>query len=159
MKKSEAIQSFWSKVEIRGLDECWPWRGHVSRYGYGTYNGLYDHLGTNRCHRQAYILVRGGVAHELHILHSCDNRSCCNPLHLRSGTHSENMRDMTDRNRQSHHGVSQPGERNGCHRLTETEVRAILQDERTLREISQDYGVSKARISQIKLRKSWRHVR
>ena len=33
------------------------------------------------------------------ILHDCDNRRCCNPEHLRAGTHLENSRDAQARGR------------------------------------------------------------
>jgi len=33
------------------------------------------------------------------ILHSCDNRKCCNPNHLRAGTGKDNYRDALERNR------------------------------------------------------------
>lgn len=157
MKKSEALSFFWYHTRVLGLDECWEWTGHVSKYGYGTYNGLYEFLGTNRCHHQAYILTHG-VIPTYQILHSCDNRRCCNPTHLREGTHQENMRDMTDRNRQAHHGVSQPGELNGFHKLTLAQVKGILQDDRTLKLIALDYNISKVRVSQIKRRKAWVNI-
>lgn len=35
----------------------------------------------------------------MHILHSCDNPRCCNPEHLRIGTHQDNMNDKVSRGR------------------------------------------------------------
>ena len=158
MTRSKALDFFWSHVKVGGLEDCWEWIGHVSKYGYGTYNGLYDYLGTNRCHKQSYILTRGMVP-RYQVLHSCDNRRCCNPAHLRDGTHSENMQDMLARGRESHHGVSQPGELNGSHKITAEPVVAIRKDTRTLKLISLDYGISKVRVSQIKRKLCWKHVK
>jgi len=158
MMTNNFLDFFWSHILKRGPDECWEWTGHVSIYGYGTYNGLVELLGTNRCSRQAYILTKGEIPPGLQVLHRCDNRKCCNPKHLRLGTHQENMDDMTQKGREAHHGVSQPGSMNGSSVLTEEQVILILKDPRTLKPISQEYVVSKTRISQIKRRLAWRHL-
>ena len=36
------------------------------------------------------------------VRHVCDNRKCCNPLHLLQGTQLENIQDMIERNRMPH---------------------------------------------------------
>lgn len=28
---------FWVKVDVRGPDECWPWRERLNRKGYGSF--------------------------------------------------------------------------------------------------------------------------
>jgi len=61
MMTNNFLDFFWSHILKRGPDECWEWTGHVSIYGYGTYNGLVELLGTNRCSRQAYILTKGEI--------------------------------------------------------------------------------------------------
>lgn len=157
-KISGAIKSFWGYVEVRGLEDCWEWVGYITKYGYGACSGLYPIFGTNRSPKLAYLLTRGTIPKGLQVLHSCDNRRCCNPLHLRLGTHQENMRDMVTRGRESHYGVSQPGEINGSSKLTKEQVKSILKDTRTLKLISKDYGISKVRISQIKRKLAWKHV-
>ena len=53
------------------------------------------------------------------VLHTCDNRCCVNPTHLRLGTFQENMDDMTDKLRLAH------GARNGHAKLTVDQVRLI----------------------------------
>ena len=55
-----------------------------------------------RAHRAAYCRARGLSLEDIKgqlVLHSCDNPSCCNPEHLRLGTHTDNMRDRADRGR------------------------------------------------------------
>lgn len=61
-----------------------------------------------------------------------------------------------------HHSRIHPekyqGEKNASSKLTEADILAIRSDQRNLREIANEYSVSKSTLSKIKLRKSWRHV-
>jgi hypothetical protein len=50
-------------------------------------------------HRVAWELVHGPIPEGLLVLHTCDNPPCCNPAHLRVGTHLENIQEMYDRKR------------------------------------------------------------
>lgn len=50
-------------------------------------------------HRAAHLFGHGYLDPSLDVLHSCDNPICCNPAHLRMGTHLENMADMVQRGR------------------------------------------------------------
>jgi hypothetical protein len=77
---------------------CLEYTGSVHREsGYGAFwmNGR-----NWLAHRAAFVLAGNELLPGQHVLHSCDNRICCNQWHLRAGTHAENMRDMTQRGRQ-----------------------------------------------------------
>lgn len=86
---------FWTKVNVSGGPEaCWPWIAGRFASGYGAFKRGDKIV---RAHRVAYELYRGPVADGMHVLHSCDNPVCCNPRHLRVGTHGDNMRDRQAR--------------------------------------------------------------
>lgn len=82
---------FWSKVDIRSDSECWEWTAKRHVRGYG----IYWHDGKNvRANRHALFITSGPPPFDDAIsLHSCDNPPCCNPAHLRWGTHKENVDD------------------------------------------------------------------
>lgn len=100
----------WSKVSQRGVDECWPWTGYVTKSGYGrTWIGDKGYY----AHRVIYALANPGLierngpgdAHEdAFVMHTCDNPGCCNPNHLKVGTHQDNMDDKVSKNRQKKWG-------------------------------------------------------
>jgi hypothetical protein len=87
-------ERFWTKVE-RGLpDRCWEWRAGRDNHNYGNFS---VHSVMHHAHRIAYELTYGPIPDGCMVLHSCDNPPCCNPAHLRTGTHVDNMRDMRER--------------------------------------------------------------
>jgi hypothetical protein len=50
-------------------------------------------------HRYAWILTHGEPDADLEIMHICDVPACCNPEHLKLGTHAENMADCVAKGR------------------------------------------------------------
>lgn len=91
------VERFWSKVIVAGPDECWEWVGRRHKFGYGVFR-LKDH--PYRAHRIALMLkTQAIIPVGLLSLHSCDNRACCNPKHLRAGTGYDNMMDAITRKR------------------------------------------------------------
>jgi hypothetical protein len=73
---------FWSYVDIRGDDECWPWLGSLNiKSNYGQF-GLNSELRAVRASRLAFRLFYGGDPYPCDICHRCDNRQCCNPHHF-----------------------------------------------------------------------------
>lgn len=103
--------SFWQKV--KKTPTCWIWQGGVNGLGYG-YTRVAGKMVA--VHRLAYQLQHGHLPHGGVIMHSCDNRLCCNPLHLSHGTHKANSLDMVLKNR---HRPRQFGDK-GRHQLTFT---------------------------------------
>lgn len=148
------IARFWSKVEVKKQDECWPWLAAVNHFGYGEFK-LAKEDGRAGAHRIAYALFAGLEIKDLSglvIRHKCDHPWCCNPFHLESGTHTDNVRDRCERDRTA------LGEQNGRHVLTEDQIPAIRADERPLKVIAEAYGVTHWTIQAVKYRRSWRHI-
>jgi len=88
--------NFFSKVDVRGEDDCHPWVAGKTPKGYGHF---YINRVAYRAHRLAYYIAYGPYPDHLGVLHLCDNTSCVNPKHLTLGTQAENMKDMSAKGR------------------------------------------------------------
>ena len=92
---STAHERFWSKVDRRGPDECWPWMAGVGSHGYGAFHP--DHGVTVLAHRFAVDAQPGCVID--HTCHNgascppgpCPHRLCCNPALLEPVSNTENV--------------------------------------------------------------------
>lgn len=153
-------ERLWDKVAVAGLDECWPWTGATTSKGYGHFMTGKRYGFSQYPHRMVCLITHGKLADHEMVLHSCDHKRCCNPCHLRKGTHQDNMDDKVKRRRQAKGpGSTTPvGENHVRAKLTETEVIMIIQSSLTIKELSMSYGVSRCCISNIRSRKSWRHL-
>ena len=79
----------WKRVKIGQANECWPWIGRVNNSGYGTFcAGI-----AAGAHVWAFKLHYGHWPKKGCVLHKCDNRLCCNPLHLVDGNKRDNAKD------------------------------------------------------------------
>jgi hypothetical protein len=82
---------FWIKVKKAGPDDCWLWTGTKGR-GYGQINFGPRGLGGISAHRLSWMFFNGPITEEV-IMHTCNNKLCVNPKHLKAGTQSENTKD------------------------------------------------------------------
>lgn len=90
----------WKRVRIEGPNDCWLWMGAKGRTGYGQFPGTDMYKGSPMpAHRVMYGVAFGRVPRGLSVMHTCDNPPCCNPFHLKLGTHTDNMRDMQRKGR------------------------------------------------------------
>lgn len=73
----------------------WIWRG--SKCGNKRQYGQVRFRGKKMvAHKVAWILLRGELPDGHEMLHKCPFTLCCNPAHLATGTHKENVRDSID---------------------------------------------------------------
>lgn len=136
---------FWGSIEVRGPDDCWPWKLSTGNNGYGQPGTTAMRKIGSTAHRVAYILTNGPVSAGIKICHSCDNPKCCNPRHLWAGTNKENMQDCKAK------GRVREGGRNGFSKLTDEQAKEIRNDRGTLQtDLAAKYGVSLPTISRIK---------
>src|SRR5690242_17377686 len=85
------MMRFWSKIDMRGPDECWEWQASTNKNGYGKFKvASYTNATASRV---ALIGTRQQEPDGLLVLHHCDNPKCCNPSHLYFGTVADNARD------------------------------------------------------------------
>lgn len=137
---------FWKHVNLGKPDECWLWAGGTDRNGYGmcciprtTRTGKRQKW--TGAHRVSYAHHFNG-AEPLVVRHSCKNKSCVNPAHLRPGTYASNAQDESR---------FQPGDIR--------RIRAAYKNGEKQASIAKRYGVTQAAISAIVTRKTWKDVR
>jgi hypothetical protein len=178
------MERFWSKVDKRGPDECWEWRGHRLRAGYGRFGRAGRFPCGQSAHRISWFLTNGPIPDGFVIRHSCDNPPCCNPAHLIAGTYKENTADMLAKGRhphgETHYSKTRPekvirgdrhylrknpqrvaGSANPFAKLDERRVRQLrfeVEAGRAIAAVAADYGVSASNVYLIVRRKAWGHV-
>ncbi len=156
-KTEKYANRFWSKVEVRAPDECWPWMGSLGTTGYGQFRPS-PTTNSMSTHRVAFWFAYGDPMWAW-VLHSCDFRPCCNPEHFFLGDRYDNIRDCLAKGRHAR------GEKQGAAKLTPQVVREIralyVRGKKSTTNIpclATKYGVDNALVHRIIMRKSWAHV-
>lgn len=147
--------AFMSKLQ-EDENGCHIWTGAKKPTGYGNLSINSKYL---IAHRVAWEMNNGKIPKGLLVLHSCDNPSCCNPMHLFLGTNKQNTQDMIQKKRYGFYKNRAKGEKNGNSKLNREIIEEILvryKNGETQESIGIHFGVSQTAISNIILGKTWR---
>ena len=145
---------FWSKVDIRGPDECWEWLAFKNK-GYGIYRLGEKVVASRLAWEQANRQDLGcRIA-----CHTCDNPGCCNPGHIYAGTPKTNARDASERGRLN--TGRQKGETHRSAKLQigdVVKIREMLASKVSMDSLAVRFGVSRSSIRKIRTGETWKHV-
>jgi hypothetical protein len=148
------MDRFWAKVKMGQHAECWEWQGKQTAKRYGAFSVKLYGERFYRAHRVAWALHNGRlIPTGAVIMHSCDNRLCCNPAHLSPGTQTQNVADQVARGRRA------KGEGHGRAKLTENDVRAIRSSTESISALARRYGVHWTTAAKARDGRFWPHVK
>jgi hypothetical protein len=156
------IDAFWKRVNKKADDECWEWTGYIHPKGYGYLDTRLKKNKRTKAHRLSYEIHYpltneiGDI--EYNVLHSCDNRACVNPYHLRLGTNDDNIKDRVSRGRPCN-GYCEKASNS---KLTNEQVREIRiandlysKPNRLYKDLATKYNISIHMISKIIRFENW----
>jgi len=133
---------------------CLEWDSCISPEGYGiALETIRKEYGTSLVHRLVYLCTYGFFpTGGLVVRHTCGNKACCHPGHLRDGTPGEVAEDRAKR------GLTPRGEKHWRAVLTANDVVSIRSSDLKHTVIARQFGVTPLTIHNIRKRKTWKHV-
>ena len=150
LKRGEEVTlEFLLESSVEDANGCFVWQKFLSNWGYGRQSFILNGVRkTHSIHRLVCTLVHGEPTEGQVAIHSCDNRACINPAHLRWGDQKENMRDAINKGRRC----------KSYTRLSKDVVVEIFLSALTITELVKIHNSTRSTISAIKNRRSWAHV-
>lgn len=145
-----AIQSFLKSAIETDSRDCLLWPYATTPQGYGS---LRVNKKTTAPHRVVAKIVYGPAKQKrMEVAHSCGNKLCVNPKHLRWATREENQADRVI------HGTSNRGERQWKSKLTREDVlriRNLSRQGMSSYKICETFSVASKTIRDIVSKKRW----
>jgi hypothetical protein len=148
-KHGPISERFWHHVDKKSDAECWNWKGHLDKDGYGSLRTPKTQV---RAHRVSFQIHNDQSIDGLIVRHLCNNPSCVNPAHLAVGTQVDNMRDRE---------LAGNTPRNEAHKnckFSDLIVEAVIAGTGTYKQIADRFSMSESQVGNIK-RKAQRHIK
>ena len=145
-EKIKRVSKYFQKYVIRNKNDCWGWNGSLlSKRGRLSFDGK-----QTQAHRISWMIHNScPIPSGMYVCHSCDNEICSNPEHLFLGSPSDNVVDSVKKNKRKSLKLNSEKVSN---------IRRMLKDGFSGTELAKINKVHVATISDIKLRKIWKHV-
>lgn len=146
MRSKNIPTDVFKHINMNGGDvtRCWEWTASVPSNGRPQFQVDGRRI---LAYRLVYSLYTGEeLDRSVVIRHKCDNPLCCNPHHLETGSHQDNMDDMKQRER---HGLP--------HHVVRA-VRRLRADGVPQKDVAKRFGVSRETISGIDTGRYYSHV-
>ena len=155
VKALAAQKKILSIIAINEESDCWE-AGNKPNTPVSVRLGD-EYAGSVSHYRYAYVAFnRALIAEGLQINHKCDNRRCCNPVHLYAGTQSQNIQDMYDRGRDV---IPRGDDHPWSTKLSSdkvVEIRVRIANGESHKIVGKDYGVTGAQVSAITTGAKWK---
>jgi hypothetical protein len=149
------LSRFWSHVEKKE-NGCW-----IFTVGGPVYGRLRIGGKAQLAHVASWKIHKGEIPYGHKVMHNCpdgDNPRCVNPEHLKTGTHSDNMRDMVFKKRNN----PRIGIKNANSKLNSEKVlyirESIASGIKTIKQLSSELGVKFQCVYQIARGNVWKSV-
>jgi len=146
-------EAFWANTKVKSNTECWEWQSKSIASGYGLIWACGSHI---TAHRFSYELHYGPIPPGMSCLHSCDNKLCVNPHHLRIGTTQDNVNDAIERRLLWDESGKHP-----CAKLSPQEIvaiRGLADSGADYKSIAAIYDVDPTNIGCIVRGETWKHI-
>lgn len=161
----EATKYLNERIEINLKNDCHLWKlsKHATGYGIGSWKRVRIYT-----HRLSYAVANGGIieltndkGEALEVRHGKDcERHCCNPEHLKIGTHQENANDKIEK------GTNHHGEHAHTSTITEDTAKEIIASRYpkdhelylSRADRASKFGVKISLIDDIDCNNSWKHL-
>jgi hypothetical protein len=144
----DPILRFNEKYIVDSETGCWNWQAQIDYDGYGIFTIKGKAI---RAHRFSYMHFNGPLVKELVCCHSCHNRACVNPNHLRLDSQKSNMIDMA---------LAGNGRSQILSYQEAFDIKVALKNSYRgqINDLAHFYKVCRSTISEIKRGSKWAHI-